>query len=64
MVNPTLTIHCVTRCTPAKLTEKLGFTGVGNAIVVSMIDNGFTNLCGKTLSKLMHCLFDILIKLI
>ena len=63
MVNPTSTIHSLTRFTPAKPTGKLRWIDAGNAIVVSMIDNQVINLCDKTLSKLMHCLFDILTKL-
>ena len=64
MVNLTLTIHSLTRCTPVKATGKLRLTCVRNALVVLMIDNRVTNLCVKTLSKLMHCLLDILAKLI
>jgi len=64
MVNPALTIHSLTRCTPAKPTEKLGLTHAGNAIIVSMIDSEVTNSYGETLSKLMHCLFIILVQLI
>jgi len=35
-----------------------------DAIVVLMIDNGVTNLCGKTLSKLIYCFLVMLIKLL
>jgi len=48
---------------PAKPTEKSGLTCAGNAIVVLLADSEDTNLCGETLSKLMHYLFDILTKL-
>jgi len=64
MVNPKLTIHSLTKITPAKKTRKLGLTCVGNANVVLMIDNVVINLCGKILSKLIHCFLIMLIKVL
>jgi len=64
MVNPTLAMHSLIRCTPAKPTEKFGLTRMWNADVVLMIDNGVTNLCGKILSKLIHCFLVMLIKVL
>ena len=34
------------------------------ADVVQMVDDGVTNLSGKTLSKLIHCFLDMLIKML
>jgi len=62
MVNPTLTMPSLTRCTPAKPAGKLGLTRMENTDIVSMIDNGVTNLSGKTLSKLIHYFLVMLIK--
>ena len=63
-MNPTLAIHNLTRCTPAKPTRKFGLTCTGNADVVLIVDNGVTNLCGKILSKLIHCCLVMLIKVL
>jgi len=59
-----MTIHSLIRCAPAQPTRKLGLTYVGRAEVISMVDNGVTNLCGKILSKLIHCVLDMLIKML
>ena len=61
-MNPTLAIYNPTRCTPAKPTGMLELTSVGNVDVISMTDKEITNLCGKILSKMIHCLLVMLIK--
>ena len=64
MVNPTLAIHSLIKCTPTNTTEKLWLTCMGNTDVVSMLDNGVTNLCGKTLLKLIHRFHVMVIKVL
>ena len=49
-----MTIHSLTRCTPAKPIGKLGMIHAGGADFVTMVDNGVTNLSGKSLSKLIR----------
>jgi len=64
MVNPTLAIRSLTRCALAKPTRKLGLTHAGNANIVSMRDNGVTNLCGNIFSKLIYYFLVMLIKVL
>jgi len=64
MVNPLTTIHNFTRYTTAKPIGTLGLTHAGKVDVATMIDNGVTNLSGKTLSKWIHYFLDRLTKML
>ena len=63
MVNPMITMHNLTRCSHVKTTKKFGLTNAGEADIVLMAGNGVTNLCEKTLSKLINCFLVMLIKM-
>ena len=57
-------IHSLNRYTLAKPTKKLGLTHVGRAKVATMINDGATNLSGKSLSTLIHYFIGILTKIL
>jgi len=64
VVNPMMTIHSLTSCAHAKPTGKLGLTYARKNRYHIDGRMGVINLCRKTLSKLIHCFLDILIKVL
>jgi len=62
MVNPYRQYTVILGAHLLSQSESLGSLARGRVHVVLLIDNGVTNLSGKTLRKWIHCFLNILTK--